>query len=224
MAFAMVPHPVSGLPLPQLTVTAAAGLTVRVQRDGVTVGEVVSPGPNVKVVDLAAPAGSATWKLTTLSAVLYAERSQETTVTGLVAAEGGWMFDPTRPETAVLARVNVMDSMKVGLRSSVFEPIGQPFAIVQPGVPSASRSAMTVHHGDPAVIDRVLELLKSGAVLMLHGWPESGEVKSRQPDITFRPVGEVAVERLEQGPFGYRQCTFDFVSAPVVSAGLGTIT
>ena len=221
---ATVLHPVSGLPLPQLSVTAAAGVTVRVARDGVTVGEVVSPGPSVVIVDLAAPSGPVTWSVTTLAAAPYSERSLVATVTGEIASEGGWIFDPSRPETAVLAHPETMDAMSIDLRTAVFEPIGEPYSLVQPGVPAAPKSAMTIQHGDPAVIDAAVELLKSGATLILRGWPEEGVVDSRQPDITFRPAGQIDVSRMTQGPFGYRRAAFGFVTAPPVQAGLGTIT
>ena len=216
---ATVLHPVSGLPLPQLSVTAAAGVTVRVARDGVTVGEVVSPGPSVVIVDLAAPSGPVTWSVTTLAAAPYSERSLVATVTGEIASEGGWIFDPSRPETAVLAHPETMDAMSIDLRTAVFEPIGEPYSLVQPGVPAAPKSAMTIQHGDPAVIDAAVELLKSGATLILRGWPEEGVVDSRQPDITFRPAGQIDVSRMTQGPFGYRRAAFGFVTAPPCKRG-----
>lgn len=224
VVFATVLHPVSGLPLPQLTVTAAAGLTVRVERGGVTIGEVLSAGPSVVIVDLAADSGPVTWSVTTLAATAYAERSLVTTVTNQVTSEGGWIYDPTRPETAVLAHVEMMDAMSTDLRTAVFEPLGEEFPLVQPGEPAAPKSAMTVQHGNPAVIDAALALLKSGAPLILRGWPEEGVVASRQPDITFRPFGEVQVSRrTPEGPFGYRRAAFSYVTVPPVPAGLGTI-
>ncbi|MGK2852731.1 MAG: hypothetical protein ACSLE3_01270 [Microbacteriaceae bacterium] len=224
VVFATVLHPVSGLPLPQLTVTAAAGLTVRVERGGVTIGEVLSAGPSVVIVDLAADSGPVTWSVTTLAATAYAERSLVTTVTNQVTSEGGWIYDPTRPETAVLAHVEMMDAMSTDLRTAVFEPLGEEFPLVQPGEPAAPKSAMTVQHGNPALIDAALALLKSGAPLILRGWPEEGVVASRQPDITFRPFGEVQVSRrTPEGPFGYRRAAFSYVTVPPVPAGLGTI-
>lgn len=223
VVFATVLHPVSGLPLPQLTVTAAAGVTVRVERDGITIGEVVSVGSSVAIVDLAADSGPVTWSVTTLAAAPYSERSLVTTVTNQITSEGGWIYDPTRPETAVLAHPETMDAMSTELRTAVFEPLGEPFSLVQPGVPSAPRSAMTVQHGNPAVIDAAVELLKSGAPLILRGWPEEGVVASRQPDITFQPAGEIQVSRMSQGPFGYRSAAFGFVTVPPVQAGLGVI-
>lgn len=222
--FDTVLHPTSGLPLAQLSVTAAAGVAVRVARDGATVGEVVSPGPSVVIVDLAAPSGPVTWSVTTLAAAPYSERSLVATVIGEIASEGGWIFDPSRPETAVLAHPETMDAMSIDLRTAVFEPIGEPYSLAQPGVPAAPKSAMTIQHGDPAVIDAAVKLLTSGATLILRGWPEEGVVASRQPDITFRPAGQLDVSRKTQGPFGYRRAAFAFVTAPPVQAGLGTIT
>ena len=222
--FQTVMHPVSGLPMPQLTVTAAAGLTVRVERGGVVIGEVVSAGPSVKVVDLAAPSGPVTWTVTTLAATLYAERSQTTTVTGTVTSEGGWLFDPTRPETAVLPGVREMGEVSRDLRSSVFDPIGETYSLVQPGVPAAGRGSVTFYHGDPAVIDRTRVLLESGAPLVLRGWAERGEVGSWHPDLHFEPVGDTQVSRLAQGPFGYRILSVGYIEAPPIVAGLATLT
>lgn len=224
VSFATVNHPDSGLPLPQLTVTAASGVTVRVERGGAVVGEVVSPGPSVTIVDLAAPSGPVTWTVTTVAAAAYSERSNPTTVNNQVGGEPGWLFDPTRPETAVLAYVEDLDSVVTELRSAVFEPIGASYPLVQPGVPAGPRSGMTLQHGNPAVIDAVVSLLKSGATLMLRGWAEKGVVNSRQPDITFRPVGDLQVTRGADGPFGYRSVSFGYVSAAPIAAGLGTIT
>lgn len=223
VTFATVLHPVSSIPLPQLTVTAAAGVTVRVERGGVTVGEVVSTGPSVAIVDLAADSGPVTWSVTTLAAAPYSERSLVATVTNQVTSDGGWVFDPTRPETAVLAHPETMDAISTDLRTAVFDPLGEPFPLVQPGTPAAPRSAMTLQHRNPAVIDAAVTLLKSGATLILRGWPEEGVVASRQPDITFRPAGEIQVSRMTQGPFGYRRVAFGFVTVPPVQAGLGVI-
>ena len=222
--FATVTHPVSGLPLPQLTVTAAAGLTVRVERGGAVIGEVVSPGPTVSIVDLAAPSGPVTWTVTTLSSTPYAERSQPTTITGTVTSQGGWLFDPTRPETAVLPRVRELGDVSRDLRASVFDPIGETYSVVQPGVPGAGRGSLTLYHGDPGVIHRTRVLLESGAPLILRGWAEKGRVDSWHPDLTFAPVGESNTSRLTQGPFGYRILTVGYVTTPPILAGLGTIT
>lgn len=222
--FATVTHPVSGLPLPQLTVTAAAGLTVRVERGGAVIGEVVSPGPTVSIVDLAAPSGPVTWTVTTLSSTPYAERSQPTNVTGTITSQGGWLFDPTRPETAVLPRVRELGDVSRDLRASVFDPIGETYSVVQPGVPGAGRGSLTLYHGDPGVIHRTRVLLESGAPLILRGWAEKGRVDSWHPDLTFAPVGESNTSRLTQGPFGYRILTVGYVTTPPILAGLGTIT
>lgn len=223
VSFATVTHPVSGLPLPQLTVTAGVGVSVRVQRGGVTVGEVVSSGSSVQIVDLAAPSGPVTWSVTTLDPAPFSERSLVASVTNQVGGEPGWLFDPTRPESAVLANVESLEPFSTDLRAAVFDPLGEEFPLVQPGTPGAPRSAVTLQHANPAVIDAALALLKSGATLMLRGWVEQGVVASRQPDITFRPAGVVQVSRWTQGPFGYRRIVFEFVTAPPVEAGLGTI-
>jgi len=225
VAFATATHPVSGLPLPQLTVTAAAGLSVRVQRDGVTIGEVVSPGPSVKVVDLAAPSGPVSWTVTTLSATPYSERSLPTVITASMSGADSWLFDPTRPETAVFAHVASLDDESTSLRSSVFAPIGDAFPVVQPGVPAAPTGGMVLRQDDPAEIVNLTDLLKSGAVLVLRGWAEDGGADgARHPDSTFRPVGEITVGRITQGPFTYRSIATAFVAAPVVQAGLAVVT
>lgn len=226
VVLSMVTNPTSGLPLPQLLVTAAAGVTVRVVRSGVTIGEAVSAGPSIALVDLACPSGPVTWTVTTVAATAYAERSLPATVNGNITPtvnDGQWLFDPTRPETAVRPRVRTLDNAVTDLNASVFEPIGEEYALVKPGVPSAPRSMITVQHGDPAVIDKALELLKSGAPLVLRGWPERGKVASRQADIVLRPYGEVQIERLTQGPFGYRRLTCAYVNAPAIAAGLAVI-
>ena len=226
VALSTVTNPTSGLPLPQLLVTAAAGVTVRVERGGVVVGEAVSAGPSIALVDLACPSGPVTWTVTTVAATPYAERSLPTTVSGNLTPtvkDGQWLFDPTRPELAVRPRVRTLDSNITDLNASVFDAIGEEYALVQPGVPSAPRSVITVQHGDPAVIDKALALLKSGAPLMVRGWPEGGNVASQQADIVLRPYGEVQVERLTQGPFGFRRLTCAYVTAPAIAAGFAVI-
>lgn len=224
VTFATVTHPVSGLPLPQLTVTAPAGVTVRVERGGAVIGEVVSEGATVRVVDLAAPAGPVTWQVTTLAPTLFAERSLPAVVTGTTTGAESWLLDPTRPETAVYAKVAELDTVKSDLRSSVFAPIGDPWPIVQPGVPAAPTGGMVLRTDDPADLTKLTDLLKSGTPLVLRGWgEEGGTADARQADITFRPVGEVTEERLAQGPFTYRNISTAFVSVPPIIAGLAVV-
>ena len=74
-----------------------------------------------------------------------------------------------------------------------------------------------------SVIDKALALLKSGAPLMVRGWPEGGNVASQQADIVLRPYGEVQVERSTQGPFGFRRLTCAYVTAPAIAAGFAVI-
>ncbi|MBS1674702.1 MAG: hypothetical protein JSS74_12150 [Actinobacteria bacterium] len=224
VTFATITHPVSGLPLPQLTVTAPAGVTVRVERGGAVIGEVVSEGATVRVVDLAAPAGPVTWQVTTLAPTLFAERSLPAVVTGTTTGAESWLLDPTRPETAVCAKVVELDTVKSDLRSSVFAPIGDPWPIVQPGVPAAPTGGMVLRTDDPADLTKLTDLLKSGTPLVLRGWgEEGGTADARQADITFRPVGEVTEARLAQGPFTYRNISTAFVSVPPIIAGLAVV-
>lgn len=225
VTFQTVTHPVSGLPSAQLTVTAAAGVTVRVERGGQIIGDVVSAGPSVKVVDLASPAGLVSWTVTTLAATAFAERSLPTVISGAITAGESWLLDPTRPETAVFAKVAELDDLTTDLRSSVFAPIGDPWAIVQPGVPASPTGGVLFRTDDPAELVKLMSLLKSGAPLMLRGWVEDGgPAGSRQAEVMFQPVGEITEGRLTQGPFTYRTVQTGFVTALPVAAGLGTIT
>ena len=224
VSFATITNPTSGLPVAQLTVTASSGTTVRVERGGVIVGEAVSTGSSIKLADLSAPSGPVTWQVTTLAATPFAERSNVTTVNNQITTEKGWLFDPAHPETAVLMRVEGMDPFTIDLRTSVFDPLGQEYPLVQPGVPGAARSAMTLRSDDPVAIKAAVALLKSGAVLMVRGWVEiANSITARQEDITFQPFGEIQIGRVSVGAFSRRRVGFNYVVAPPATPGLAIV-
>ena len=224
VTFATILNPTSGLPVAQLTVTASSGTTVRVERGGVIVGEAVSTGSSIKLADLSAPSGPVTWSVTTLASTLYAERSNITTVNNSITTDKGWLFDPAHPETAVLMRVENMDPFVTDLRTSVFDPLGVTYPLIQPGVPGAARSAMSLRTDSPASVKAAEALLKSGATLMVRGWAELAPTAgARQDDITFQPFGEIQTGRVSVGAFSRRRVGFSYVVMPPALPGLAIV-
>ena len=134
----------------------------------------------------------------------------------MLAAPGGWLIDPTKPETAVEVELVEDEVRKIALRSVRMAAIGRDEELIAAGVPLLEEGGTTVRVRTPEHRQRVLDLLRTGAVLKLTFCAER-EVVGTGPRVAaetlwMRPIGDLSVARMTQGPFAPRHVQIQWVA------------
>ena len=134
----------------------------------------------------------------------------------MLAAPGGWLIDPARPETAVEVDLVEDEARKIALRSVRMAAIGRDEELVAAGVPLLEEGSATVRVRTPEHRQRVLDLLRTGAVLKLT-WCAERDImgdgsRVAAETLWMRPVGDLSVARMTQGPFAPRHVQIDWVT------------
>ena len=228
------PHPLSGAPGVEVTVTSAplgTAYLARVFRDGVLLGEYPTTGV-VVVNDYSSPSSGQVVYSATITSGDGVSTVLVTSPLGLASAldvDGDlahcWLSDPTDPSTAVRAHLVADEGRSYALNTSVFRTLGDPIPLAHSMPTSAPEGTLTVEVWDPDTEGAVLDLLGSGRRLKFRGFEERDALNGGwhpARDLFFRPVGDVSVQRPGTGPVTWRYLSFAWVSTDTAGVG-GTL-
>lgn len=134
------------------------------------------------------------------------------------ALVGGWVIDVERPETAMRLSLAEDEAREWDLRSTPIAAIGRPDWTVALGVPMDQTGKMTAATDDATELQRLVDLLLSGGLLVLrmcHERSGSDGSRSRGEVIWMRVAGgSVSASRVSSGPFQRRLVSWSWVSQP----------
>ena len=226
------PHPLSGAPGVEVTVTSAplgTAYLARVFRGGVLLGEYPTTGV-VVVNDYSSPSSGQVVYSATITSGDGVSTVLVTSPLGLgapltIANEDmrDWLSDPLDPSTAALARLVEDGERTYALNASVYRVIGQPLALTHSIPSSAPDGSLTVQTLNQSTLDQVLDLLGSGRRLLFRGREEVDPItRDVVParDLFFRPAGDVSVSRPVNGPHAWRHVSFSWVSADATASAV----